>query len=82
MSLDDILRSMRWSLMKPKASLVIVNPRKAKMTPQVEEWKIFEPAAECRLNLFRKATFLDRANIYIFQGKEIHRGIILSSIPN
>jgi ubiquinone/menaquinone biosynthesis C-methylase UbiE len=66
----ELLKNLKPS-MKPGASLIIIDPRKAKMTPAVEKWKIIEPAVEAGFILLHKETFLDRANIYIFQKKEI-----------
>ena len=65
----ELLKNLKQS-MKPGASLIIIDPRKAKMTPQVEKWKIIEPIVEAGFKLLRKEAFLDRANIYIFQQKE------------
>lgn len=62
----DLLKNLKPS-MKPQAFLVIIDPRKAKMTLQVEKMKIIEPAAEAGFELLRKETFIDRANIYIFR---------------
>jgi len=65
----ELLRNLKPS-MKPGASLIIIDPRKAKMSPQVEKRKIIELVVEAGFKLLRKETFLDRANIYIFQQKE------------
>lgn len=65
----ELLRNLKPS-MKQGASLIIIDPRKAKMTPQVEKRKIIEPVIEAGFKLLRKETFLDRANIYIFRQKE------------
>jgi ubiquinone/menaquinone biosynthesis C-methylase UbiE len=65
----ELLKNLKPS-MKPGASLIIIDSRKAKMTPQVEKRKVIEPVVEAGFKLFRKETFLDRANIYIFQQKE------------
>jgi len=73
----ELLRNLKPS-MKPGASLIIIDPRKAKMTPEVEKWKIIEPAVGAGFELLRKETFLDRANIYIFRQKETSIEVMLS----
>ena len=77
----ELLKNLKAS-MKPEANLVIIDPRKAKMTPQVEKMKIIEPTAAAGFELLRKETFLDRANIYIFRKKDIVGKNVLPPIPN
>jgi len=76
----ELLKNLKPS-MKPEATLVIIDPRKARITPQVEKMKIIEPSAEAGFELLRKETFVDRANIYIFRQKDAIGKNVLPSKP-
>ena len=60
------MKNLKPSL-KPKASLIIIDPRKAKMSPSAEKKKIIDLVTKAGFVFVRKEIFLDRANIYIFK---------------
>ena len=64
--LEELLKNLNL-LLKPKASLIILDPRKAKMSPSAEKKKINDIVTKAGFIFVRKEIFLDRANIYIFK---------------
>ena len=56
--------------MKREATVVIIDPRKAKMNPTLEKKMILDPIARAGYNFICKETFLERASIYIFKQKD------------
>lgn len=63
---EELLKNLKPSL-KSKASLIIIDPRKAKLSPSAEKMKIIDLVTKAGYKFVRKETFIDRANIYIFK---------------